>query len=118
MTRALMDTTEQGNLLKTQQSPVIRPAYNNQLLRSLRALPQTEGAYPASVYTLLTRTVGFTREVDQELKKLTAQQVIDMIRSKTEIMPPECAQDLIRKLTPEIQLTAFLPLLSQNRNRV
>ncbi|KAA6370221.1 MAG: hypothetical protein EZS28_034252, partial [Streblomastix strix] len=84
MTRALMDTTEQGNLLKTQLSPIIRPGYNNQMLMSLRALPQTEGAHPASVDTLLTRIVGFTGELDQELKKLTAQQVIDMIRSKPE----------------------------------
>ncbi|KAA6384550.1 MAG: hypothetical protein EZS28_019921 [Streblomastix strix] len=113
MTRSLMDTTEQGNLLKTQPSPVIRPGYNNQMLRSLRALPQTEGAHPASVDTLLTRIVGFTEELDQELKILTAQQVIDMIRSKPEIIPPECAQDLVRKPTPETQLTAFLPLLSQ-----
>ncbi|KAA6353200.1 MAG: hypothetical protein EZS28_051273, partial [Streblomastix strix] len=37
-----------------------------------------------------------TGELDQELKKLTAQQVIDMIRSKPEIMPPEWAQDLAR----------------------
>ncbi|KAA6368003.1 MAG: hypothetical protein EZS28_036469 [Streblomastix strix] len=113
MTRALMDTTEQGNLLKTQPSPVIRPAYNNQMLKLLRALLQTEGAHPASVDTLLTRIVGFTGELDQELKKLTAQQVIDMIRSKPEIMPPDWAQDLVRRPTPETQLTAFLPLLSQ-----
>ncbi|KAA6374483.1 MAG: hypothetical protein EZS28_029989 [Streblomastix strix] len=113
MTRALMDTTEQGNLLKTQPSPVIRPAYNNQMLRSLRALPQTDGAHPASVVTLLTRIIGFIGELDQELKKLTAQQVIDMIRSKPEIMPPDWAQDLVRKPTPETQLTAFLPLLNQ-----
>ncbi|KAA6375333.1 MAG: hypothetical protein EZS28_029140, partial [Streblomastix strix] len=113
MTRALMDTTEQGNLLKTQPSPVIRPAYNNQMLRSLRALPQSDGAHPASVDTLLTRIVGFTGELDQELKKLTAQQVIDMIRSKPEIMPPDWAQDLVRIPTPETQLIAFLPLLNQ-----
>ncbi|KAA6389018.1 MAG: hypothetical protein EZS28_015456 [Streblomastix strix] len=113
MTRALMDTTEQGNLLKTQPSPVIRPTYNNQMLRSLRALPQSDEAHPASVDTLLARIVGFTRELDQELKKLTAQQVIDMIRSKPEIMPPERAQDLVRKPTSETQMTAFLPLLSQ-----
>ncbi|KAA6355516.1 MAG: hypothetical protein EZS28_048958 [Streblomastix strix] len=96
MTQALMDTTEQGNLLKTQPSPVIRPAYNNQLLRSLRALIQTVGAHSASVDTLLTRIVGFTGELDQELKKLAAQQLIDMIRSKPKIMPPEWAQDLVR----------------------
>ncbi|KAA6382043.1 MAG: hypothetical protein EZS28_022431, partial [Streblomastix strix] len=113
MMRALMDTTEQGNLLKTQPSPVIRPGYNNQMLRSLRALPQTDGAHPASVDTLLTRILGLTGELDQDLKKLTAQQVIDMIRSKSEIMPPESAQDLARKPTPETQLTAILPLLSQ-----
>ncbi|KAA6372227.1 MAG: hypothetical protein EZS28_032247 [Streblomastix strix] len=95
MTRALMDTTEQGILLKTQPSPVIYPAYNNQMLRSLRALPQTDGAHPASIDTLLSRIVGFTGELDQELKKLTAQ------------------QDPARKPTPETQLTAFLPLLSQ-----
>ncbi|KAA6371745.1 MAG: hypothetical protein EZS28_032728 [Streblomastix strix] len=113
MTRALMDTTVQRNLLKTQSSPVIRPAYNNQMLKSLLALPQTDGAHPASVDTLLTRIVGFTGELDQELKKLTAQQVIDMIGSKPEIMPPDWAQDLVRKPTPETQLTAFLPLLNQ-----
>ncbi|KAA6391409.1 MAG: hypothetical protein EZS28_013070, partial [Streblomastix strix] len=113
MMRALMDTTEQGNLLKTQPSPVIRPGYISQMLRSLSALPQTEGAHPASVDTLLTRIVGFTGELDQELKMLTAQQVIDMIRSKLEIISPEWAQDLARKPTPETQLTAFLPLLSQ-----
>ncbi|KAA6383196.1 MAG: hypothetical protein EZS28_021276 [Streblomastix strix] len=89
MTRALIDTTEQGNLLKTQPSPVIRTAYNNQMLRSLRALPQADGAYPASVDTFLTRIIGFTGELDQELKNVTAQQVIEMIRSKPEIMPPE-----------------------------
>ncbi|KAA6372089.1 MAG: hypothetical protein EZS28_032385, partial [Streblomastix strix] len=111
--RALMDMTEQGNLLKTQPLPVIRPGYNNQMLRQLQALPQTEGAHPASVDTLLTRIVGFTGELDQELKKQTAQQVIHMIRSKPEIMPPEWAQDLARKPTPETQLIAFLPLLSQ-----
>ncbi|KAA6357744.1 MAG: hypothetical protein EZS28_046729, partial [Streblomastix strix] len=108
MTRALMDTTEQGNLLKMQPSPALRPAYNNQMLRSLRALPQTDGAHPASVDTLLTRIVGFTGELNQELKKLTAQQVIDVIRSKPEIMPPDWAQDLVRKPTPETQLTAPL----------
>ncbi|KAA6355280.1 MAG: hypothetical protein EZS28_049193, partial [Streblomastix strix] len=74
---------------------------------------ETEGADPASVDTLLTRIVGFTGELDQELKKLTAQQLIDMTRTKPEIMPPEWAQDLARKPTPETQLTAFLPLLSQ-----
>ncbi|KAA6349929.1 MAG: hypothetical protein EZS28_051912, partial [Streblomastix strix] len=113
MTRALMDTTEQGNLLKTQPSPVIRPGYNNQMLRSLRVLSQTEGAHPASVDTLLIRMVGFTGELDQELKKLTAQQVIDMIKSKSEIMPLEWAQDLARKPISVTQLTAFLTLLSQ-----
>ncbi|KAA6357825.1 MAG: hypothetical protein EZS28_046648 [Streblomastix strix] len=35
MTRALINTTGQGNLLKTEPSPVIRPGYNNQMLRSL-----------------------------------------------------------------------------------
>ncbi|KAA6356631.1 MAG: hypothetical protein EZS28_047843 [Streblomastix strix] len=111
--RALMDTTEQGNLLKTQPSPIIRPRYNNQMQRSLRALSQTDGAHPASVDTSLTRIIGFTGELDQELKKLTAQQIINMIKSKPEIMPPEWAQDLARKPIPETQLTAFLPLLSQ-----
>ncbi|KAA6373149.1 MAG: hypothetical protein EZS28_031324, partial [Streblomastix strix] len=107
MTRALMGTTEQGNLLKIQPSPVIRPGYNNQMLKSLRALPQTEGAHPASVDSQLTRIVGLTGELDQELKKLIVQQVIDMIRSKPEIMPSEWAQDLARKPTPKTQLTAF-----------
>ncbi|KAA6368810.1 MAG: hypothetical protein EZS28_035663 [Streblomastix strix] len=113
MTRALKDTTEQGNLLKTQPSPEIRPGNNNQKLRSLRALPQTEEAHPGSLVTLLTRIIGFTGELVQKLKNLTAQQVIDMVRSKPEIMPPEWAQDLARKLTHETQLTTFLPLLSQ-----
>ncbi|KAA6376948.1 MAG: hypothetical protein EZS28_027527 [Streblomastix strix] len=112
MTRALVDTTEQGNLLKSQPSPVIRLRFNNQKLMSLCALHQTEGSHPAFVDTLLTRTVGFTGELDQELNKLTAHQVIDMIRSKPEIMPPKWAQDLARKPTSETQLTAILPLLS------
>ncbi|KAA6395499.1 MAG: hypothetical protein EZS28_008973 [Streblomastix strix] len=94
MMRALIDTTQQGNLLKTQPS-------------------HTEGAHPASVDTLLTRIIGFTGELDKELKKLTALQVIYLNMSKLEIMPPEWAQDLVRKPTPETQLTAFLLLLSQ-----
>ncbi|KAA6395243.1 MAG: hypothetical protein EZS28_009234 [Streblomastix strix] len=97
--------TEQRNLLKTQPSPVIRPGYNNQMLKSLRALLQTEGAHPASKDILLIRIVGFTGELDKEMKQLTAQQVIDLIRSKLEIMPPEQAQDLARKPTIETQLT-------------
>ncbi|KAA6374974.1 MAG: hypothetical protein EZS28_029499 [Streblomastix strix] len=113
MTRELMDTTEQGNLLKTQPSPVIRPWNNNKMFRSLRALPLTEGVHPTSKDTLLIRINGFTGEFDQEPKKLTAQQVIDPISTKPEIMPPEWAQDLARKPTPETQLIAFLPLLSQ-----
>ncbi|KAA6400185.1 MAG: hypothetical protein EZS28_004285 [Streblomastix strix] len=113
MTRALMDTMEQENLLKKQPSPVIRPGNNNQMLRSQRALAWTEGAHLASVDTLLTRIVGFTRELDQELKKLTAQQVIDLIRSTPEIMPPEWAQDIARNTTSETQQTTFLQQLSQ-----
>ncbi|KAA6377015.1 MAG: hypothetical protein EZS28_027457 [Streblomastix strix] len=89
MTRALKDTTEQGNLLKTQQSPIVRPGYNNKLHRSFQELQQRDGTYQASIDTLLTRIVGFTVELDQEQKKLTAQQVIDMIMSKSEIIPPE-----------------------------
>ncbi|KAA6394083.1 MAG: hypothetical protein EZS28_010390 [Streblomastix strix] len=77
------------------------------------SIAQTEGADPASVDTLLTRIVGFTEELDQELKKLTVLQVIDIIKSKPEIMPSKWVQDLARKPTPETQLTAFLPLLSQ-----
>ncbi|KAA6390063.1 MAG: hypothetical protein EZS28_014412 [Streblomastix strix] len=57
MTRALIDTTEQGNQLKTQPSPVIR----------------------------------FTGELDQEMKKQIAQQVINLIRRKPKIRPPESA---------------------------
>ncbi|KAA6378535.1 MAG: hypothetical protein EZS28_025936 [Streblomastix strix] len=110
--RALMDTTQQGNLLKTQPSPVIHQQYNNFMLSSLLVLTQTEGAHLASVDTLLTRIVGFTGAMNQELKKLTAQQVIDLIMSKPEIKLPEWAQDLARKSTPETQLIAFLPLLS------
>ncbi|KAA6399345.1 MAG: hypothetical protein EZS28_005131 [Streblomastix strix] len=113
MMRALMDTTEQGNLLKTQLSPVIRPGYKNQMRRSLRALPQTERAHMAPEDVQLTRIVSFTGELEQELKKLTVQQFIDKNRCKPEIIPPEWAQDLARKQTPQTQLTAFLSLLSQ-----
>ncbi|KAA6378183.1 MAG: hypothetical protein EZS28_026290 [Streblomastix strix] len=111
MTRSLIDTTEQGKLLKTQRSPVIRPGYDNQMLRSLRALPQTEEAHPASVDTLIIRIESFTGELDQELMKLTAQQVLDSIRNKLEIMLPKWAQDLARKPTPETQLTAFFNIV-------
>ncbi|KAA6392305.1 MAG: hypothetical protein EZS28_012165 [Streblomastix strix] len=86
MTRALMDTKEQESLLKTQLSPVIRPGYNNQMLRSLRAPPQTECALPVSADTLLIRIIGFTEELDHKLQRLFAQQVINLIRSKLEIM--------------------------------
>ncbi|KAA6379284.1 MAG: hypothetical protein EZS28_025186 [Streblomastix strix] len=113
MTQVLIDTTEQGILLKTPTSPVIHSEYNNLMMRSLQALHLTEGAHLASVDRLLTRIVGFTGELDQELKKLTGQQVKDMIRNKPEIMPPEQAQDLARNPTLQIQLTVFLPLLSQ-----
>ncbi|KAA6356743.1 MAG: hypothetical protein EZS28_047730, partial [Streblomastix strix] len=94
MTRALMDTMEQRNLLKTHQLP-------------------TEGAHPASVDIFLTRIVCFTVELDQELTKLTAQQAVALIRSKPKKIPPEQAQELTRKPTPETQLTAFFPHLSQ-----
>ncbi|KAA6371398.1 MAG: hypothetical protein EZS28_033074 [Streblomastix strix] len=97
MTRTQMDSTEQGNLLKTQPSSVIRPGYNNQILRSLRELSQTERAYSASIDTLLTRIVGFSGELDQKLMKLTAQQVIDLIRSNPEIIPPEWDQHFAKK---------------------
>ncbi|KAA6397260.1 MAG: hypothetical protein EZS28_007214 [Streblomastix strix] len=110
MSRALMDTTEQRNLLKSQLSQVICPGYNNQMLKSLRALPQTDGAHSASVDTLLTRIIGFTGELDQELKKLTVQQVVGKIRSKPKITQPEWAHDLTRKLTPQTQLTAFFTI--------
>ncbi|KAA6367748.1 MAG: hypothetical protein EZS28_036724, partial [Streblomastix strix] len=113
MTRALMDTTEQGNLLKTQPSPVIRPGYNNLMMRSLGSLSQTEDVHPASADTLLIKIVGFTGDLDQELKKPIAQQVIDLIRSKPEVIPPEWAQDLVKNTKLETQQTAFLPLLSQ-----
>ncbi|KAA6365636.1 MAG: hypothetical protein EZS28_038837 [Streblomastix strix] len=93
----------------TQPSPVISSGYNNQVLGSLRTQFQTEGAHPASVDTLLTRIVSFTGELDQELKKITEQQVIDQIMGMQEIMPPERAQDLAKKPTSETQLTAFLP---------
>ncbi|KAA6323979.1 MAG: hypothetical protein EZS28_054246, partial [Streblomastix strix] len=83
------------------------------MLRLLLALTQTEGAHPRSVDTLFTRIVGFTGELDQKLKKLTAEQVIDMIRNKPEIIQPEWAQDLARKPIPEIQMTVFLSILSQ-----
>ncbi|KAA6366845.1 MAG: hypothetical protein EZS28_037629 [Streblomastix strix] len=87
MTRALTDTREQGNLLKTKPSPIICTRYNNQKQRSLRALHQTDRAHSASAETLLTRIVRFTEDLDQELKKLIAQQVIDMIRSKLKVKP-------------------------------
>ncbi|KAA6381519.1 MAG: hypothetical protein EZS28_022954 [Streblomastix strix] len=60
VTQALIDTTEQRNLLKTQPSPVKCPEYDNYMLRSLQVLPQTEGALLASVNTLLTKIVVFT----------------------------------------------------------
>ncbi|KAA6394064.1 MAG: hypothetical protein EZS28_010410 [Streblomastix strix] len=112
MTQALIGKTEQGNILKTEPSAVIRPKFNNQLFRSLRALPQTEGAHLASIDTQLTRNVGFKGALDQELKKLIAQQVIDLIKGIPKIMPPEWIQDLARKPMPETKLTAFLPFLS------
>ncbi|KAA6378505.1 MAG: hypothetical protein EZS28_025967 [Streblomastix strix] len=93
MTLALMGMTEQSNLLKTQPSLVIRPGYNNYLIKSLSALPQTEGAHHAS--------------------KLIAQQVKDLIRCKPKIMLTEQAQDLTRKPTLKIHVAAFLLLLSQ-----
>ncbi|KAA6381341.1 MAG: hypothetical protein EZS28_023133 [Streblomastix strix] len=89
MTRAPKDTTEQGNLLKTQPSSVIHPGYNNQILRSLRSLPQTDGAHPALADTILTIIVDFTRKMYQVQKKITAKHVIDLIRNNLEIMPPE-----------------------------
>ncbi|KAA6386943.1 MAG: hypothetical protein EZS28_017530 [Streblomastix strix] len=113
MILALMVRIEQEYLLMTQPSPVIIPGYYNWMLRSMGEQFQTEEAHLVSVDTLLTRIVGITGKLDQELKKLTAQQVIDMIRSKPEIMLPEWAQDLARKSTIETQLTALLPLLSQ-----
>ncbi|KAA6364809.1 MAG: hypothetical protein EZS28_039665, partial [Streblomastix strix] len=113
MTRAQMITTEQGNLQKTQPSQVIRRGCNNQMFISQKIQSWTEEAHTTSVGTLLTRIVGFTGELDQELKKLTTQQVKDMIRSKPEIMPSEWVQDLALKPILETQLTAFLPLLSQ-----
>ncbi|KAA6381252.1 MAG: hypothetical protein EZS28_023221 [Streblomastix strix] len=113
VTWAQMDATEQWNLLKTQPSPVIRPWHNNQMQRSLDALPQNERTHPASADTLLIRIVGFAGDLDQELKKLNVQQVIDLIRSKPEIMPPESAQDLAVSPKPETQLTEFSLLLIQ-----
>ncbi|KAA6356636.1 MAG: hypothetical protein EZS28_047837, partial [Streblomastix strix] len=92
MTRALMNTMEQGEL--TENASVTK-------------------ARPASVNSLLRRIIGFTGELDQELKKQTAQLVIDFIRSNPEIMQPKWAQDLARKPTPETQLTAFFSQLSQ-----
>ncbi|KAA6371186.1 MAG: hypothetical protein EZS28_033286, partial [Streblomastix strix] len=94
MTRAQMDTIEQRNLLKTQPSPEKRPGNNNQLLRQLPSLHQTEGAHPAQVDKLFMRIVGFTGELVQELKKLIVKQVIDLIRIKQAIMIPELVQDL------------------------
>ncbi|KAA6402146.1 MAG: hypothetical protein EZS28_002334 [Streblomastix strix] len=113
MTRALMDTTEQRNLMKTQPSPIIRPAYNNQMLRSQRALPLTDGAHPASVGTPLTRIMGFSGELDQELKKLSVQQRIDLIWSNLQIISPEFAQEIAQKLTPVTQMITFKILQNQ-----
>ncbi|KAA6386427.1 MAG: hypothetical protein EZS28_018044, partial [Streblomastix strix] len=64
MTRAPIDTTEQRNILKMQPSSIILPGYNNQMLMSLRVLPQTERAYHAFVDMLQTRIVVFTGELD------------------------------------------------------
>ncbi|KAA6402180.1 MAG: hypothetical protein EZS28_002290 [Streblomastix strix] len=83
----IIDATEQGYLLIIQSPPVIRPVYNNQMLRSLRALSQSERAHPTSVDMQLTRILVFTGKLDQELKKLTAQQVVDQIWSNPEIVP-------------------------------
>ncbi|KAA6379177.1 MAG: hypothetical protein EZS28_025297 [Streblomastix strix] len=105
MTRALIDTIEQGNLLKTQPLPVQHLEFNNQMLSSLRALPQIEKAQSASADILLKRIVGLTGVLDQELKKLTAEQEIDMIKSKPEIMTLEQTQDFTRKPTTVTQLT-------------
>ncbi|KAA6401080.1 MAG: hypothetical protein EZS28_003401 [Streblomastix strix] len=38
---------------------------------------------------LLTRIIGFTGELDQELKNMTVQRVADLIRIRPEIIPPE-----------------------------
>ncbi|KAA6398453.1 MAG: hypothetical protein EZS28_006026 [Streblomastix strix] len=113
ITRALMDTMKQGNLLKVQSSIVKHPGYNRQMLRSLRTLLQTEDARPTLVGTLITRIIGFTAELDQEIKKLTAQQVINLIRCKPEIIPSEWTQDFTKKPTPETELIAFLLFYSQ-----
>ncbi|KAA6402312.1 MAG: hypothetical protein EZS28_002157 [Streblomastix strix] len=110
MTSALMYSIKQGNLLKTQLSLIIRPEYNNQMLRSLRVLHLTERADPALVDTLHARIMCLTGKLDQELKKLIVQQVIDLIRSKPEIMLPDWAQDIARKSTPETQLTEFFTI--------
>ncbi|KAA6395833.1 MAG: hypothetical protein EZS28_008633 [Streblomastix strix] len=85
----LMNSTEQGNLLKTQLSPVAYPENDNQMLKSLRVLQFTEQAQSASIDMLFTRIIGFTRELDQDLKNMTVQRIIDLIRSRPEIMPPE-----------------------------
>ncbi|KAA6403046.1 MAG: hypothetical protein EZS28_001425 [Streblomastix strix] len=113
MTRALMDITEQGNLPKRQPSQVIHLVYNNQMLKQLRALLQTEGAYSTSVYMLLTRIVVIMREPDQEIKKLTGQQVIELIMIKQMQILLERTQDFARKPTHKTLLNAFLPHLSQ-----
>ncbi|KAA6394150.1 MAG: hypothetical protein EZS28_010325 [Streblomastix strix] len=94
MTIALMHTTEQGNQLKIQ-------------------LSSTEGAHPASISTLLKRIVYFMEELNEELKKQTAKQEINLNMSKPNIIPPEWAQDLTRKPTQETRQTAFLRFLSQ-----
>ncbi|KAA6357233.1 MAG: hypothetical protein EZS28_047239 [Streblomastix strix] len=54
-----------------------------------------------SARTWSKENIGFTGQLDQELKKLTAKQVIDLIWSKPEILPPDWAQDLVRKPKPE-----------------
>ncbi|KAA6369353.1 MAG: hypothetical protein EZS28_035120 [Streblomastix strix] len=84
--------------------------------RQLQALPQIEGAHPVQVNTLLTRFVGFTGELDQELNNPTAQKVIDLTRSKPKIIPPEWAQDHARKsiskIPVNVRIIAVLIFLS------
>ncbi|KAA6371393.1 MAG: hypothetical protein EZS28_033081 [Streblomastix strix] len=58
--------------------------------------------------------MGYKGELDQELKKQTAQQMIVLIRSKLDIMPPERTLDIAKRYTPEIPTT--YPIERQRQN--
>ncbi|KAA6373207.1 MAG: hypothetical protein EZS28_031267 [Streblomastix strix] len=113
LSRAYLDLTEQGKLMITQHSPVIRPGYKVNMLKGLRKKPQVDGAQPASVDAIMKRMIGFSGELDYIPPKLTPQQIIDLIKSKPELMPPGWKADLKKTTTVQDQLAPFLPLLTQ-----